>query len=191
MRRAFQRHVVVELTLVQALTRGREAIPELGLREAIVEIVARALRVGRQRAGARRLSTLNENEGEGHEHRQNGDPAPSNLGSCNLGSSLGSARLRPPTPRHTRRHHQARAIICPQFRSSSDHPPTAPISAGDRRVSARSCCGAVNPPGILPTPGNVQRTQNRVLIVGCAPSFRNDTVAQAAFRFSKRYQDTK
>jgi hypothetical protein len=58
-------------------------------------------------------------------------------------------------------------------------------------MSARQCCGDVNPPEIFPIPGMAKTTQNRVLIMGRAPSFRNDKVSHAASGPLKRYQDTE
>ena len=51
------------MKLAKTLVRGREAIPELRSREALVEAVAcRCLRIGRELTGARRLAALRERE---------------------------------------------------------------------------------------------------------------------------------
>ena len=61
--------------LRQAFGGRRKAIPKLRLPEAILEAVAsRFLRIGRERAGVRRLSALNEDKRQRNQRCQGGDP---------------------------------------------------------------------------------------------------------------------
>jgi hypothetical protein len=58
-------------------------------------------------------------------------------------------------------------------------------------MSARYRCGAVKLPEKLPTSGTLQRTRNRVVIVGRPPSFRNAADREIGIPCLQRYKITK
>lgn len=58
---------ISDLTLLETLACAREAILELGLREAVVKTIAGGLYIGSEGACAWRLSALNQNEGKRNE----------------------------------------------------------------------------------------------------------------------------
>ena len=117
------------LALHQAFARGRKAVLELRLREAVVERIApRGLRIGGKRPGARRLATLSENERQRDKRRQrttrrhrreparcrsawHGTPRPTDLPGQRDHTSGISDSLRPST--HCPNIHRRSAYVSP------------------------------------------------------------------------------